>query len=416
MPVVYHRQVSAAWYDERVKILIATESYWPNRDGGAVFERALAHGLAGAGHTVRIIAPSATGRPGEETDGDTTIRRVRSFRLPKRIGTFGSRASIRPGSVVAKELESFQPDLIHIHNSFFIGRSTMKHARKLQIPVVATNHNMPQNTLDQLGWVGKLIPNGIERLWSREIGFLNSASFVTSPTQTGLNMLLARGLSAPHRAISNGVDTNRFKPRLDTQHLRQSLHLPKKPIVLYMGRLDKEKRMDVWFDSIPLVRKEIDAHFLVGGRGADLQNLKRRAVSLGVSPHVTFAGGIEDDDLAAFYNLATVFAISSPAELQSIVTLEAMSCGAPVVACDAGALPELCISGRNGYLFLNGDPHTMAKSLIRILHNPGMGEKMGTESRKIIMQKHSVKEMPLHYLEVYAMARGDIALPPEVLE
>ncbi len=399
-----------------MKILIATESYWPNRDGGAVFERSLAHGLAEQGHTVRIIAPSSTGKPGEETDGQTTIRRVRSFKLPKRIGTFGSRASIRPGSIVASELESFQPDLVHIHNGFFIGRATMKHARRLKIAALATNHNMPQNTLDQLGLLGKFIPNGIERLWSREIAFLNSASFVTSPTQTGLNMLLARGLSAPHRAISNGVDTNRFKPRLDTKELRHSLRLPKKPIVLYMGRVDKEKRMDVWLDSIPLVRKEIDAHFVIGGRGADVQNLKRRAVSLGVAPHITFAGGIEDDDLAAFYNLATVFAISSPAELQSIVTLEAMSCGVPIVACDAGALPELCISGRNGYLFLNGDPQTMAKSLIRILHNPGMGEKMGAESRKIIMQKHSVKEMPKNYLEVYAMARGEIALPPEVLE
>jgi 1,2-diacylglycerol 3-alpha-glucosyltransferase len=168
-----------------------------------------------------------------------------------------------------------------------------------------------------------------------------------------------------------------------------------------MGRIDGEKRLDVWLQSIPLIRKEVDAHFLLGGKGGQLQRLKRLAASLGVAQHVTFAGLIEDRDLPAFYHLGNVFAISSPAELQSIVTLEAMASGLPVVACDAGALPELCKSGRNGYLFLAGDPVGMAKSLIRILQNPTMAGKMGAESRRIVEEHHDVREMPKRYLKVY---------------
>ena len=384
-----------------MKILIVTESYWPNRDGGSVFERSLVHGLGNRGHEVKVVAPSPTGAPFVEEDGPSTIHRVRSLRLPGKFGRLGARSSVFGARMERKLIDEWKPDVVHGHNLFALGLAGLKHARKRGVPFVATNHNMPENTLDNIGPLRHLIPNGLDRIWKWQIKRLNQASFVTSPTKTAVDMLLQHGLTAPNRPISNGVDTERFNPSVDATAVRKKLHLPDKPIVLYMGRLDGEKKMDIWMRAAPIIRKEIDAHFLIGGRGGQAKQLKALAIDLGIDQHVTFAGLVTDEDLPAFYRCGTVFAIASPAELQSIVTLEAMAAGSPVVACDAGALPELCKSGRNGYLFLPGDSGGMAKSLIRVLQNPTMAGKMGVESRRIIEETHDVREMPVNYEAVY---------------
>jgi glycosyltransferase involved in cell wall biosynthesis len=386
-----------------MKILLATESYWPNLDGGSVFERALVHGLGERDHEVRVVAPSPTGKPYVETDRRSDIHRLRSFRVPGKFGKLGARGTLRPNGAVRKLVDGFQPDVIHIHNPFGIGRAALAAGQHFGIPVVSTNHNMPENTLGNFPFSGllKKIPDIDDRLWRWQLKFLNQANFVTSPTKTAVDMLVAHGLTVPHRPISNGVDVERFNPDVDTTAIAAKLHLPKKPIVLYMGRIDGEKRLDVWLRGAQLIRKEIDAHFVLGGRGGETQALKRLAVSLGIGQHVTFAGAIDDDQLPAFYKLGTVFGMTSDAELQSLVTLEAMGVGLPVVAADAMALPELCHSGRNGYLFLAGDPKGFAQSAIRILRNPKMGQKMGIESRKIVEENHDVREMPQRYEAVY---------------
>lgn len=383
-----------------MKVLLATESYWPNRDGGSVFERSLVQGLGELGHEVRVVCPSPTGKPYVQTDGRSEIHRLHSFRPPGKFGKVGARGTAFPGRAVKRLVDGFQPDVIHIHNPFAIGRAAQRAGTQFGVPVVSTNHNIPENTVGNFPLL-KYVPNYTERIWKWQVDFLNRANFVTSPTKTAVDLLVTHGLAVPHRPVSNGVDIKRFTPNAASAALHKKLHLPRKPIVLYMGRIDGEKRLDVWLKGAAAIRKEIDAHFLLGGRGGELPRFKRQAAELGIAEHVTFAGLVEDEDLPAFYRLGTVFAISSDAELQSLVLLEAMAAGLPVVAADALALPELCKSGRNGYLFLPGDPRGLAQAAIRILRNPKMGQKMGEESRKIVEATHDVRQMPKHYETVY---------------
>lgn len=391
-----------------MKIIVATESYWPNLDGGSVFERNLVLGLGELGHEVRVIAPSLDGKPTVQRDGRSEIHRVRSIHIPEKFGAHGARSSFFPGKAIRELVEGFRPDVIHGHNNFAIGVAAQKAARANDIPYVATYHNMPENAVDNMGVLRYLVPNLVGRIWKRDIAFLNRANFVTSPTKTAIDYLVSHGLAVPHKPVSNGVDLQKYQPGPAAESVRKKFRLPKKPILLYTGRLDGEKRLDVWLEAAARIHKEIDAHFLLVGRGSGLQALKRQAAGLGIAGNTTFTGPVSDDDLVALYKCGTVFAISSPAELQSLVTLEAMATALPIVAVDAMALPELCHTGKNGYLFANGDAGAMAQAVLRILQKPAMGKQMGAESRKIVEAKHDVRQMPKNYAAIYQeVARKD---------
>ena len=95
-----------------------------------------------------------------------------------------------------------------------------------------------------------------------------------------------------------------------------------------------------------------------------------------------------------------MFAIASPAELQSIVTLEAASSGLPIVGVNAGALPELVQEGRNGYLFAPGSSEQMADRIIRLLKDNVLRRRMGRESRVIACQ-HDFNCTVRDYEKVY---------------
>ena len=108
-------------------------------------------------------------------------------------------------------------------------------------------------------------------------------------------------------------------------------------------------------------------HFDIVGGGDQRRNLEALTRELGLEQRVTFHGHTSDEDLRALYTRASVFAIASVAELQSIATMEAMASGLPIVAANAVALPHLVHDGENGYLFEPGDIPALAARLTDVL-------------------------------------------------
>jgi glycosyltransferase involved in cell wall biosynthesis len=178
------------------------------------------------------------------------------------------------------------------------------------------------------------------------------------------------------------------------------LGLPTKPTVLYAGRLDADKCMDVWLRAVPRVLRQVDAHFIVGGNGNERGRLERLAVDLGVADAVTFTGFLGDAEYPRLFSLADVFAITSPAELQSVVTLEAAASGLPIVAARAGALPELVEDGVNGWLTVPGDPRSFADAIVDVLTRPTVRQSMRQASRDVA-QKHDLDATISQYEDVY---------------
>jgi glycosyltransferase involved in cell wall biosynthesis len=363
--------------------MLGSESYYPNVDGGAVAERQLALRLAQKGHQVRVVAPSFKGMVNySEVDGRTVIYRPRAVTFPL---LKEYKASIRPFPYVDSLVASFRPDIIHIHNPYPIGYALLKSARRRGIPVVGSNHLMPENffmTVRKLSFLYR----PLKRLgWAFIAHFYNRCAAAISPSNTAIGLLKANGLRVPGYPMSNGVDLSRFRPGLDGSYLRRIYRIPEGgAVVLYAGRLGGEKSLDVLIRAFAMLPRATKATLVFSGTGPDAATLKALADSVGISSRMRFVGFVPDRDFPSLYGMADIFAISSTAELQSIVTLEAMGCGLPVVAADSNALPELCHHGENGFLFPPFMPGRMASCLGKLLSSPALRARMGAASRRIV--------------------------------
>jgi glycosyltransferase involved in cell wall biosynthesis len=112
--------------------------------------------------------------------------------------------------------------------------------------------------------------------------------------------------------------------------------------------------------------------------------LRARVDALGIGDRVSFLGYVSDEELIRLYHLASIFAIPSEADLQSLSTMEAMATGLPIVAADAYALPELVHHEVNGFLFEPGNSDEMATQLDALLSNSALRQSMGAKSLEII--------------------------------
>lgn len=381
-----------------MNILLVTESYWPNADGGALFERRLALGQAAKGHKVSVWAPAKNFSNYIEQDGKTTIYRERAITL---IFNRKYKVSFWPSVHTKKIFAATKPDVIHIHNPSLLGLTAQRYARKHGIPIVATNHLMPENILMNLKWT-KFLYNWLYKLvWRYLVWFHNRCDYVTSPTPTATAFLKKYGVTKPLQPVSNGIDMSVFKPGIDASSLKAKYKLPDVPVVLYLGRVDGEKRIDIIVRAMAEVLRNTKCHLLIVGFGKEMESLKALAHQLHIEKNVTFTGYIDEADKPLFYNLCDIFTISSPAELQSIVTLEAMATAKPVVSVDVAALSELVHNDKNGYLFPENSYQELAKRLIDLLNNDVERTTFGQESLRIVKELHSTDVMFDNYESIY---------------
>lgn len=384
-----------------MKILIASDLHWPTINGVATFSRNLAQGMAGRGHEVVVIAPSQTGKAYKERDINHTVYRTASVPFPF---YQNFRISVLPGREVKRILEDFKPDVIHIQMLLGIGLATLKYGNKMGIPVVTTNHAMPENLLDNLKLlapVAKPISYMMEAYGTR---FHSKADYITLPTQSAIDMFNATDrVSVPMSAVSNGIDLSRFKPGHAHRSIYDKFDLPRdKQIISYIGRVDAEKHLSVLIEAFKIIHKSgNEAHLLIVGDGTDRLNLDLMVEKYRLSSAVTFTGRVSDEDLVQLHKVGTVYVMPSPAELQSIATLEALASGKPVVAVDAGALGELCQDARNGYLVKKDDFKAIAKSVTKILNDSELRDKFSHQSLEIA-KTHDIKTTLESFEAIYA--------------
>lgn len=383
-----------------MKVLLASDGYFPTTSGLATFTYELAKGLARRGHEAYVMAPSQSFRSTTyKQDGGVTVLGTNSVGIFVYQNFRVSHPLIARGTV-KKYVKELNPDIIHIQNHFMIGKMLLSEAKEWGIPIMGTNHFMPDNLVDYL-YLPKFLEERAKRFgWRQFDRVYNQLEIVTAPTETAAKLTQENALKKKVISISNGIDLERFNPKNDGRYLLGKYKIPKKPIILYVGRLDAEKKIDDVLRAMTTIRKKIDAHLVLVGPGQRADRFKKLAQELGIKRHVTFTGFLKERDLPNIYRIADVFVLAGVAELQGIVTMEAMASGLPVIAANAVATPELVQNGKNGYLFEPGDSRSLAKYAIKLLSNKALREKMGKKSLEII-QEHNIEKTIDQYEALY---------------
>jgi len=345
-------------------IVMGCDTFAPDVNGAARFAERLAAGLSDRGHDVHIVAPAASRKHGtwvEEHEGSKmTAHRLRSWRwYPHDWLRFAlpwtSKANAR------RILDSVKPDVVHFQSHIVIGRGLAAEAQKRGIRIVATNHVMPENIVE-FTLLPKFLRKTFVRLaWADARKSFDRAESITTPTQKAAEFLVSAIGDRGIHAVSCGIDAHNYTPDFTPRTGNT---------ILFVGRVTGEKHIDVLLNAVKLLPESLDARLQIVGGGDQFKNLQAMAENLGIADRVQFLGYVSDEELRQAYTRATVFAMPSIAELQSIATMEAMASGLPVVAADAMALPHLVHDGENGHLFRPGDAQDLADKLESVLTLP----------------------------------------------
>lgn len=383
-----------------MRILIGSESFYPNVSGVAVTAWNLASYLAGRGHQVAVLAPSIRSADGHEIYPEGfSVYRFSSIRNPFRKGF---RVTMHPYKKILGIVRAWKPDVIHLQDPAPICSCLAKAARQCFVPVVISHHFTLEYIMSYLNLL-KLLQNYSNVQITRYLkDFYNRCQHVVCPSELVKQWLISIGVTTPVTVVSNGVNLERFYSYESSDSIRARLGLPNLPVILYVGRIDREKKLDTVLKAAPLILNRHSAHFVLCGGGSLLERLKKQAVRSGLAGHITFCGQFDhqDETLPRIYQLANCFVMPSCCETQSIVTLEAMAAGLPVVAAAAGALPELIADGENGYLFKPGDARDLACKVSLILDNRTLAEQMGMRSIERVL-KHDIKLNMQHIEHIY---------------
>jgi glycosyltransferase involved in cell wall biosynthesis len=381
-----------------VRILFVTDTYFPDVNGTAIFVYRLAQMMARAGNEVYVAAPSRKfghERYTHESSGVTV------FGVPS--SSVFNYAYFRAPTMLfsKKKLEKFMreinPDVVHLQQHFVIGREARKIARKLGIPTIGTNHFLPENLVH---FMPKIMHKPLSAIgFNQLLAVYGDLHVVTTPTATAARVIEEIGFTTKIVPVSNGIDLKRFNPRNSGQYLFKKYGIPRKKTILFVGRQDKEKRVDLLIRALVVVREKVDAQLVLVGPGTNKFLLKMLVKKLGLEKHVIFTGFIEDEDLPNIYKVGDVFANAGIAELQCIAAMEALASGLPLVASDYKALPELVESGKNGYLF-HDDYRDLAVHLTKILSDDKLRASMSKKSLEII-SKHSFEKTIETYTALY---------------
>lgn len=361
---------------KQLRILIGADTYAPDVNGLSRFSSRLAAGLAERGHDVHVVCPSHDGPAAERVEDGVRVHTVKSRRWFSH-PTFRVAWPWTTRPRTARLFAEIAPDVLHVQGHFPVGRGLVHAARAAGVPIVATNHFMPENLVGHAR-----LPRFLHKLatkigwWDMNLIYRH-ADVVTAPTPRAVELLeKATGMTGS-LAVSCGIDAARY--RTDTPPAGP-------PIVLFVGRMDQEKRVDELLRAFAALPAGTDARCEIVGEGVMREEWTGLAAELGIGTRTRFFGFVDEDELVAAYKRASVFCMPGIAELQSIVTLEAMAAGTPVIAANAMALPHLVRPGRNGWLYTPGDVPELTTRLAALLGDAEMRRRMGAASLELVAQ------------------------------
>jgi len=369
-----------------MRIAIYTENFLPKIDGVVTRITRTLEQLRALGHEALVFAPHD---PPASYVGHRVVRVPAVSFWPWYPELFLGLPRPRLG----RELDAFAPDVVHVVNPVILGMWGTIVARQRDLPLLASYHTDITQYAVHLK-IGFMAP--ISRIFLRNIH--NQAHVNLCTSQPMVNN--ARGLGIRRvRLWPKAVDTDLFHPdrRDAAMRARLSGGHPEAPLMLYVGRISAEKRLDWLYapmTQIPGVRLAV-----VGSGPAEAALRQRFAATA-----TTFHGYLTGEDLARAYASADVLAFPSDTETLGFAAMEAMASGTPAVGARAGGVPDVIRHEENGLLFTPGDLGDLTRQLRRLLGDPELRASLARVGRSD-MERWSWRAATEALVGYYELAR-----------
>ena len=370
------------------RVAILTESFLPKVDGVAKTTYLTIRYLQETGREVLIFAPDIA----VEQVGSSEVVQLPSISLPQAPET---RMAL-PNPQVARRLEEFEPDLIHLFSPAAMAVNGMAVARHLNLPVIA---NYQTDLPGYTEHYGLPMLSGPVNRWLRYIH--NGCHLTLAPTQTIISRLRGEGYRRV-RFWARGVNTERFHPWQARYEMRRRLLNGRDEnalLCLYVGRLAPEKRVDLLLG----VARLPGVALTIVGDGAMRDQLQREFAA--TDAH--FTGYLIGEELAQAVASADVFAFTGENETFGQVIQEAMASGLPAVVVNAGGAPELIEDGVSG-ISVAPESDDLARAVAWLRDNPRKRREMSLQARAAAERRPwsaLMAQLEGYYEEAYEMNR-----------
>lgn len=375
-----------------MRIGIFSESYEPVVNGVTVSILTLTRELKKLGHEIFVFAPGVRGHIDVENP---------TVRFPS-VTTW--KAKDYPIAIpylprLTEKVRRLNLDLIHTHTPFMLGRLGLKMARKLDIPCVTTNHTQ----YIQYAHYFPIAPRSTTRKMIR--GYLkwyyNQADSVVVPSRPIEDLLRSYGVDTPIHIIPTAIELNTSDQSDARSAIRSQYGIPADAkVLIYVGRLAREKNMDLLFRMFELViRKHKDAYMLLVGEGPYESGCRELCTDLKLDERTIFAGPVPMDQVAKYYLSADLFTFPSVSDTQGLVLWEALQAGLPCVAVRAGGAPEMLVDGEDS--LLTEDCPVDFSSKVDILLNDHEMMRRFSEQALINGSRFLPREMAARMIAVY---------------
>lgn len=381
-----------------LRIAIFSDSVLPVRNGVSISIDLLVQELRNQGHMVHIFAPRFPGY--RETDPNTV--RFRAIETP---WSKGHPIAYPPYWRKLRRFRQHQFDVIHTHTPFIVGFVGLRWAESHQIPIVSTYHTL----YDRYTHYMSALPRRYARFRvAKHTNFYyNSVDQVITPSEISKRWLLRHGIETPITVIPTGTP----KPQLISRaEARQLLGIPpEQRIMLYVGRLAKEKNLETLLSMAKIVTEnEKNARMWLVGDGPHREECLSIASKYGIGDRVKFVGSVPRQEVDKYYAAADLFTFASVTETQGLVLNEAMQYGLPAITVDGGGASEAIVQGENGFATRNDDT-SLAESVLQILKDDDLYGRL-CQGAERIAKLNTTEAMCGRVLEVYRLAidRGTI--------
>lgn len=272
---------------------------------------------------------------------------------------------------IKKELDQYQPDLIHLVTPFNLGLCGLGYARKSNIPLVASYHTNFTHYLDyyNLEFLENLFWNFFR--WIHNFSQLNLC-----PSQATKEKLAEQEITNLE-IWGRGINPDRFNPSFYEQRIKKKYGLENKLVLLYVGRLAREKNLTLLIESL----KDLNSNYqqkielVITGDGPLREQLEANSPS-----NVTFTGYLSGEELSQMYATADIFTFPSVTETYGNVVLEAMASGLPVVGILKGGVKENLVDQYNGLACQQNSKQEFKRKLEKLIRDDHLRRKLAANA------------------------------------